>query len=109
MKPDKTKEVIEERLGKSLDEVFEWIDLEKPLGSASIAQVRLTAAYKMAHVISAAPPCSHSAGEQCTPNANRNNMAEYASQDPLAFHMCDSIHLLYTAAMKHFFPDRCRQ
>ena len=50
MTPDKTKEVIEERLGKSLDEVFEWIDLEKPLGSASIAQVRLTAAFKMGNV-----------------------------------------------------------
>lgn len=39
MTPEKTKQVIEERLGKPLDEVFAWIDLEAPLGSASIAQV----------------------------------------------------------------------
>ncbi len=40
MTPEKTKEVIEQRLGKPIDEVFAWIDLEAPLGSASIAQVR---------------------------------------------------------------------
>ena len=39
MTPEKTKEVIEQRLGKPIDEVFAWIDLEAPLGSASIAQV----------------------------------------------------------------------
>lgn len=36
---EKTRAVLEERLGKKLDEVFAWIDLDKPLGSASIAQV----------------------------------------------------------------------
>ena len=39
MTPEKTKEVMEERLGKPLEDVFAWIDLEAPLGSASIAQV----------------------------------------------------------------------
>lgn len=39
MTPEKTKQVIEERLGKPLHEVFAWIDLSAPLGSASIAQV----------------------------------------------------------------------
>lgn len=39
MTPQKTKQVIEQRLGKPLDDVFAWIDLESPLGSASIAQV----------------------------------------------------------------------
>ena len=39
MTPEKTKEIIEQRLGKPIDEVFAWIDLSKPLGSASIAQV----------------------------------------------------------------------
>jgi hypothetical protein len=39
MTPEKTKEVIEQRLGKTIDEVFAWIDLGAPLGSASIAQV----------------------------------------------------------------------
>lgn len=41
MAPEKAKQVIEEQLGKSIDDVFAWIDLEAPLGSASIAQVRL--------------------------------------------------------------------
>lgn len=45
MTPEKTKSVIEARLGKSLEEVFEWINLEKPLGSASIAQVSLMFAF----------------------------------------------------------------
>ena len=39
MTPEKTKEVIEQRLGKPIDAVFAWIDLAAPLGSASIAQV----------------------------------------------------------------------
>ena len=39
MTPEKTKEVIEQRLGKPIAEVFAWIDLGAPLGSASIAQV----------------------------------------------------------------------
>ena len=37
-----TREVIERELNAPLDEVFEWIDLEKPLGSASISQVPYT-------------------------------------------------------------------
>lgn len=41
MTPEKTQRIIESQLGvKDLSEVFEWIDLSKPLGSASIAQVR---------------------------------------------------------------------
>lgn len=39
MTPAKTREVIAARLNRSLDDVFEWINLDKPLGSASIAQV----------------------------------------------------------------------
>ena len=39
MTPEKTKQVIEQRLGKPIDAVFAWIDLAAPLGSASIAQV----------------------------------------------------------------------
>ena len=40
MTPEKTQHIIESQLGvKDLSEVFEWIDLSKPLGSASIAQV----------------------------------------------------------------------
>ncbi|KAL3146246.1 hypothetical protein ABBQ32_002949 [Trebouxia sp. C0010 RCD-2024] len=39
MAPDKVKQVIEKQLGKPIDEVFAWIDLANPLGSASIAQV----------------------------------------------------------------------
>ena len=31
MKPKKTKEVIEQHLGKPIDEVFAWIDLGAPL------------------------------------------------------------------------------
>lgn len=34
--------VLERELGGTpLEQVFEWIDLEKPLGSASISQVRV--------------------------------------------------------------------
>lgn len=40
MSPAKTKQVLEQRLGKPLNELFAWIDLEAPLGSASIAQVQ---------------------------------------------------------------------
>ncbi len=39
MPPAQTKEVIERELNARLEDVFEWIDLEKPLGSASISQV----------------------------------------------------------------------
>lgn len=40
MPPAKAREVIEGEMGGvPLEEVFEWIDLSKPLGSASIAQV----------------------------------------------------------------------
>lgn len=33
------REVIERELGAPLEALFEWIDLEEPLGSASIGQV----------------------------------------------------------------------
>jgi predicted unusual protein kinase regulating ubiquinone biosynthesis (AarF/ABC1/UbiB family) len=40
MPAQQARSVIEEELGGvPLEEVFEWIDLEQPLGSASIAQV----------------------------------------------------------------------
>jgi hypothetical protein len=40
MPPAQAQRMIEKELGLgSLDEVFEWIDLEDPLGSASISQV----------------------------------------------------------------------
>ena len=42
MPPAQTKEVIEAELDARLEDVFEWIDLEKPLGSASISQVSAT-------------------------------------------------------------------
>lgn len=41
MSAQQTRGVIERELGgAALEDVFEWIDLEKPLGSASLAQVR---------------------------------------------------------------------
>ena len=39
MPPAQTRAVLERELGAPLEEVFEWIDLETPLGSASISQV----------------------------------------------------------------------
>lgn len=40
MSPEQTRGVIERELGgAALEDVFEWIDLENPLGSASLAQV----------------------------------------------------------------------
>ena len=40
MSSTQTRRVIERELRiNDLSEVFEWIDLEKPLGSASISQV----------------------------------------------------------------------
>ena len=40
MPAQRARRVIEEELGGvPLEEVFEWIDLDTPLGSASIAQV----------------------------------------------------------------------
>ena len=42
MPASQARAVIEEELGGlPLEEVFEWIDLDEPLGSASIAQVLL--------------------------------------------------------------------
>ena len=38
MPPAQARKVIEAELGAPLEDVFEEIDLEKPLGSASIAQ-----------------------------------------------------------------------
>lgn len=40
MDAERTRKVIEGELnGSSIDSIFEWIDLENVLGSASIAQV----------------------------------------------------------------------
>ena len=40
MSPDATRTIICNELGiKDLSELFEWVDLEAPLGAASIAQV----------------------------------------------------------------------
>ena len=40
MDPEATRSIICKELGiQDLSDVFEWIDLESPLGSASIAQV----------------------------------------------------------------------
>ena len=42
MPAEKARQVVEEELrGTPLEEVFEWIDLDTPLGSASISQVAL--------------------------------------------------------------------
>lgn len=41
MPAQQTRSVIEQELGGvPLEEVFEWIELDEPLGSASIAQVK---------------------------------------------------------------------
>jgi hypothetical protein len=41
MSPSETQEILKRQLNvSSLLDVFEWIELENPLGSASIAQVR---------------------------------------------------------------------
>lgn len=56
MPAQQTRSVIEEELGGVLlEEVFEWIDLEQPLGSASIAQVL----YLCAHFEASHPICIH--------------------------------------------------
>lgn len=40
MPPERTEHVIKQELGvNDLGELFDWIDLEQPLGSASISQV----------------------------------------------------------------------
>lgn len=39
MSKEQARAAIEAELGTSLDTVFEWIDLDRPLGSASISQV----------------------------------------------------------------------
>ena len=54
MPPDKVKQVIEKQLGKAIDDVFAWIDLDNPLGSASIAQVWIAHAATFLHVCCAA-------------------------------------------------------
>lgn len=39
MPAEQAREVIERELGVPLEAVFEWIELDTPLGSASISQV----------------------------------------------------------------------
>ena len=39
MPPTQVQGVLEYELGAPLNDVFEWIDLQTPLGSASISQV----------------------------------------------------------------------
>lgn len=39
MPPTQVQQVLEHELGAPLRDVFEWIDLQTPLGSASISQV----------------------------------------------------------------------
>ncbi len=39
MSEQQTREVLEAELGLRLINIFDWIDLKKPLGSASISQV----------------------------------------------------------------------
>lgn len=39
MSAEQTRGVIEKELGAKVEDVFEWIDLDEPLGSASLAQV----------------------------------------------------------------------
>lgn len=39
MPAEQARAVIERELGAPLEAVFEWIDLDEPLGSASISQV----------------------------------------------------------------------
>lgn len=53
MAPDKVQQVIEKQLGKPIDEVFAWIDLANPLGSASIAQVRIAHAGTVTYIFCA--------------------------------------------------------
>lgn len=45
MPAEQTRAVLERELGAPLEQVFEWIDLEKPLGSASISQARLSSSH----------------------------------------------------------------
>lgn len=41
MPAEKARQVLQQELGvQDLSEVFEWINLDKPLGSASVSQVR---------------------------------------------------------------------
>ena len=39
MSERQTRDVLEAELGLRLINIFDWIDLKKPLGSASISQV----------------------------------------------------------------------
>ena len=68
MPPAQTKEVIERELNAPLEDVFEWIDLQKPLGSASISQVSFlllpirrshASAVTLAVKPSSRPHCTH--------------------------------------------------
>lgn len=49
MSPQQTRSVLQTELGGvPIEEIFEWIDLEQPLGSASIAQVHTFFIYQAA-------------------------------------------------------------
>ena len=71
MPPDQTRKVIERELGGvSLEDVFEWIDLEQPLGSASISQV-LPLTMRFCGTLACALPvlCQYFSGCPCLPQA----------------------------------------
>lgn len=67
MPPAQTKEVIESQLNAKLEQVFEWINLEKPLGSASISQVIPSLHVTSMGIFKAWEPCSSllTAGLEC--------------------------------------------
>ncbi len=73
MPPAQTKEVIERELNAPLEDVFEWIDLEKPLGSASISQVSfllLPICYSHSSAVTLA--VKHSVRPHCTCDHSRS-------------------------------------
>lgn len=56
MSPEQARQVIEGELGdRRLEDAFAWVDLEQPLGSATIAQ----ASSSMPYAQCAEPNCLH--------------------------------------------------
>jgi hypothetical protein len=62
MPAEETRLILEAELGLRLANIFEWIDLRRPLGSASISQARRSSACQAWKLTSA--PCTEEGAQR---------------------------------------------
>lgn len=100
MPPAQTKQVIESELNAKLEQVFQWIDLEKPLGSASISQVSHVPCHKTGHLLNdggpmqLAPSTIHAVG-QYTLATRQHAVLQSSATDTSISMLCLPNHVMY--------------